>query len=135
MKNRDSLAVSVTRMLMTDIHNQEIEKKSELAEDDVLTVLMQAAKKHQDSINQFQMGEREDLVAKEKAELKIIQSYLPKALTKEELRALVLKTISVVKASGENPDFGRVMREIMPKVKGRASGEVVSSLVKEELTK
>lgn len=120
------------RLLLSEIHNQEIAKRAELSEDDVLNVLSSAVKKHKDSIAQFQSGGRDDLVEQETAELRIAQSYLPPQMSREEVQALVRQIIIEVRPQGEK-DFGKVMQKLMPQVRGRAPGSAVSQIVKEEL--
>lgn len=134
LKSRDVLKTSVLRLLLSDIHNQEIEKRGELSESDILAVLGGSVKKHRDSIAQFETGGRSDLVTKETRELRVIESYLPLPLSEEELLDLVRKTINEAKA-GDPKDFGKVMRELMPHLKGRADGNLVSAIVREELQK
>lgn len=132
MKNRESLRVSTCRMLLAEIHNQEIQNKGALSEDQILTVLRAAAKKHQDSISSFQKGGRSDLVAKEEDELKIVQAYLPKPVSEERLREIVQKVIQKLDAKAAG-DFGKVMQAVIAEVKGQAQGALVSRIVKEEL--
>lgn len=130
MRSRDRLATSVLRFVLSELHNREIQKRGELAEEEAELVLAGQVKKHQDSIAQFQTGGRADLAQKEQAELRIIQSYLPAPLPESDVRQIVKKTIAELSGAGE---FGKVMSAVMPKLKGRAAGQIVSRLVKEEL--
>lgn len=132
LKTRQQLTASVLRLLLADIHNQEIAKK-ELTEDDILAVLRQAEKKHRDSIDQFRTGGREDLAAKEEEELKIIQSYLPQRLSGAELDGLIQEVVAEAKPAGP-ADFGRVMKILMPRVCGRADGKTISEKLRAVLT-
>ena len=134
LKDRDQTAVSVLRMTLASLHNKEIEKREALTDDQVLSVLSSEQKKHQDSIAQFQSGGREDLVVKEEAELRIIESYLPVPMSEEELRVLVRGAIAVIGVTGKE-DFGKVMKEVMVKALGHASGSAVSKIVAEEINK
>ena len=134
LKNKDSLLVSVLRLLLSEVHNLEIQKRKELSEEDILNVLGQSAKKHKDSLAQFRRGDREDLAGKEEAELKIIESYLPPALAEAELQELVRAAVAFAKM--QNPsqqNMGAVMKILKPKITGRASGHIVSEMVKKEL--
>ncbi len=133
-KKKDGLTISVLRMLLAEIHNREIQKRGEISEDEIISVLSGSMKKHQDSISQFQIGGRTDLVTKEEAEAKILKSYLPEPLGGEELERLTAEAIAGAKATGLQ-DFGKVMKELMPKIKGRVDGNKVSELVKEKLNK
>lgn len=132
LKNREERKISILRLLLSDIHNQEIAKRGKLTEEEVQKVLSQAVKKHKDSIDQFQKGNRHDLVEKEQEELEIIKSYLPEELSAEALQSIIREIIGRFKPQGSQ-DFGKVMKFVMAEVKNRASGEEVAKIVKEEL--
>jgi uncharacterized protein YqeY len=128
----DKVKLSVTRLLKSEIRYKEIEKGSELSDEEVISVLSSSIKRHRDSIEQFEKGGREDLAASEKAELEIIWQYMPKQLEEEELSQIV---DSAIEETGvlSFPDLGRVMKIVMPKVKGRADGTKVRELVSSKL--
>ncbi|MFA4872070.1 MAG: GatB/YqeY domain-containing protein [Patescibacteria group bacterium] len=133
LKSKDGLVLSTLRNAKTAIHNAEIAKRpAELTEDDVLEVLGREVKKLNDSIVDFERGGRADLVEGVKKEIEILGAYLPKGLSEEELRAIVKKVVETLKPAGPQ-DFGKVMGAAMKEAKGRASGDVVSKLVKEAL--
>ena len=132
LKNKDQARLSILRMLCSEIHNAEIEKRKDATDEEALAVLAGAAKKHEDSITQFKTGGRDDLVQKEQTELDIIRSYLPAQLTEPEIKALIAEAVAETQAEGP-VDFGKVMKKLMPKTKGRANGQVVSALVKEQI--
>ncbi len=132
-KKRDSIRVSTLRMLKSDLKYKQIEKKSSLAEEEELAVLSSAVKKHKDSIEHFKQAQRNDLVAQEEAELSIILEYLPKQLSEEELTNLVEQAIQEAGAISK-ADLGKVMKILMPKVRGRSDGKLVSSLVTAKLS-
>ncbi len=132
MKERDELRVSVLRLLRSAIHNAEIERRRALADDEILGVIQSEARKRQESIEAFQQGGRQDLADRERAELAILQSYLPQALTHDELVALIRETIQQVGALSVR-DMGKVMGVLIPKVRGRADGREVSELVRQML--
>jgi uncharacterized protein YqeY len=132
LKTSDSLRVSVLRMAKAAIKNKQIEKRGELSEDDILSVLSMLLKQRRESIEQFSRGGREDLAEKERKELEILQSYLPQQLTLEELDKIIIETIRESSADGIK-DIGKVMRLIMPRVKGIADGKSVNQRVKELL--
>jgi len=119
LKKKDSLRLSVLRMLKSEIKYKEIEKGSELSDDEVISVLSSSVKRRKDSIQQFEKGERDDLVSREKAELELVLKYLPEQLTEEELSQIINQAIKELNASGPS-DLGKVMRQIMPEVRGRA---------------
>jgi hypothetical protein len=137
--SRDKVKLSVVRLLKSEIRYKEIEKGSELSDDEVISVLSSSIKRHKDSIEQFEKGGREDLAGQEKAELEIIWEYMPKQLGEEELSRIVDSAIKEARILCQetgvlNPsDFGKVMKTVMPKVKGRADGKRVSELVLSKL--
>jgi len=133
MKAKDELVLSVLRNAKTAVKNAEIIKRpKELTEDDVLEVLGREVKKLNDSVGDFESGGRTDLAEKAKKEIEILSAYLPKQLSEGEIREIVKKVVETVKPAGPQ-DFGRVMGAVSKETKGRASGELVSKLVKEEL--
>jgi uncharacterized protein YqeY len=131
-KSGEKLKLSLTRLLKSDIRYKEIDKGKELSDEEVLEVLTSAAKKHRDSIEQFRKGGREDLVKQEEDELKLILEYMPEQLSVEEVGKLVEEAITEIGAEGEK-DIGKVMKVLMPKVKGKADGKAVSLLVSSRL--
>lgn len=136
MKARDELRTSVLRLLLSAINYYEIQKGGagyEASDEDVLTVLQSEAKKRRESIEQFKAGNRQDLVDKETKELEILQTYLPAQMGEEEIKKLVAEAVAQTGATGMQ-DMGKVMGALMPKVKGKADGNLVSQIVKTELT-
>ncbi|TSC75430.1 MAG: hypothetical protein G01um101430_272 [Parcubacteria group bacterium Gr01-1014_30] len=115
-----------------ELKDAELEKESRLTDEEILEVIASEAKKRKESIAEFEKGGREDLVQKEKAELEVLQKYLPEQLAEDELRKLAKEAVDKVGAK-EMKDMGRVMQELMQKVKGRADGTFVSKVVKELL--
>ncbi len=132
MRAGDKARLEVVRGLKSDIKYKEIDLKHPLTEEDVVAVLSSAAKKRRDSIEQFRAGGREDLASKEAAELEIISHYLPKQLSDDELTALVVAAIQSSGAAAPG-DLGKVMKEIMPKVKGRADGNKLREIIAAKL--
>ncbi|NIM99264.1 MAG: GatB/YqeY domain-containing protein [candidate division Zixibacteria bacterium] len=132
LKTKDSLRLNVLRMIKSEIRYKEIEKRSELSDDDVISVLSSSIKKRRDSIQQFEKGGRDDLASKEKMELEVILKYMPEQLTEEELNQIISQAIKDVDAAGP-PDLGKVMKHIMPNVRGRADGKKVNLLVSSRL--
>jgi len=150
VKNREELKSSVLRLLLSAIFNKEkekryklskekpefeekdLEKESQLVDEEVIEVISSEIKKRKESILEFEKGKREDLVEKEKKELDILQKYLPEQLSEEELQKLAKEAIDKTGAK-EIKDMGKVMQEVMPKVKGKADGTLVSKIVKELL--
>jgi uncharacterized protein len=134
MKNKEKDKLSVLRMLKAALQNEAIKLgKSELSEDEELTVLSRELKQRKDSLQEFENAGRADLVEKTKAEIEVVQSYMPKPFTEEELLEIVKQTIAEVGASSK-ADMGKVMGAIMPKVKGKADGSLVNKLVQQQLS-
>ena len=134
MKARETLKVSVIRMLRSSIKYKEIQKGKgqTLSEGEVLEIISSSIKKSQDAIALFSKGGRKDLEEKEAKEVEMLKSYLPVALTEGELRELIGGAIKKNEVSS-GKDFGRVMKVVMPQVVGRADGGLVNRLVREML--
>jgi len=132
MKAKDKVRLSTIRMINSLIKNAEIEKRGELTDDEIIQLLMKYAKQRKEAIEMYEKGGRQDLVEKEKAELAVVESYLPKQMSEEEIRELVKEAIEATGASSPK-DIGKVMQHVMPKVKGRADGSVVNKIVREML--
>lgn len=129
MRSKDTVKLSVLRMLMAAVKNTEIAKKvNKLGDPDVIQVVQKMIKEHKESISQFEKGNRTDLVDKEKAEMEILQKYVPAQMTEEELAEIVKATVQEMGAASK-ADTGKVMKAVMEKVKGKADGKVVNQLV------
>jgi uncharacterized protein len=134
MKNKEKEKLSVIRMVKAALQNEAIKLgKSQLSEDEELTVLSRELKQRKDSLQEFENAGRSDLVEKVKTEIQILELYMPKQLTEEELVQLIKETIAEVGASSK-ADMGKVMGAIMPKVKGKADGSLVNKLVLQHLS-
>jgi uncharacterized protein len=130
MKARDSVKVSTLRMLKSALGNYLIQVKKDKAEDpEVLGIITKQAKQRRESVESFEKAGRKDLADKEKAELAILESYLPKQMTDDELRAAVQHAIA---ASGaQSPaDIGKLMKVLKPAIQGKADGKRVQEAVK-----
>jgi hypothetical protein len=134
LRSGDKVRVSVIRLLNALIKNREVEKRGPLTEAEVIQAVSASCKQRQEAIEQYRQGRRQDLVDKETAELAILQSYLPRALTPEELQVLVLEAIREVQATSPR-EMGKVMAFLMPRVTGRADGKVVNVMVREILAR
>ena len=132
LKANDKIRKNTIRLAMTSIKLAEVEKGGELDDKEVLIILQKEAKARQETIADSEKAERPDLIEEAKAELDILQTYLPEALTPEELEALVKEAIAEVEASSM-ADMGKVMQAVMPKVQGRADGGQVNQLVRQLL--
>ena len=134
LRSGDKLRTSVIRLLTALIKNREVEKRGALTDAESIQAVSVSCKQRQEAIEQYRQGGRQDLVDKETAELAILQSYLPAALSPDELQTLVRDAIQDAQASSPR-EMGKVMALLMPKVTGRADGKVVSTLVREMLSK
>lgn len=132
MKAKDEAATSALRMLKSAIKYKEVDLKREPKDEEVVEVLSKQAKQRKESIEGFEKGNRADMAAKEKAELALIEKYLPAALSDEELAKLIEEAVKATGAAGPK-DMGKVMGALTPKIKGRADMGKVSSLVKSKL--
>ncbi len=135
MKSKEELKLSTLRMLTAAIKNKEIEKHpTPLTDDEVLSVITSEVKKRTDATLDYTKGGRPELAQKENEEKKILESYLPAHLSDAELAILVDAAIKDGNATTQK-DFGAVMKILMPKVKGKTSGNTVSDLVRQRLPK
>jgi hypothetical protein len=134
MKDKEAgkLRLSVIRMARASIRNIEIDRQKELTEDEVLDVLAKEVKMRRDSMEEFKKGNRDDLVQNLEAEIAVLLQYLPQQLSESEVRMLVAEAIAQAGASSVK-EMGKVMAVLMPKVKGRADGKLVNTMVKEML--
>ncbi len=132
-KARDEVKVSVLRMLKTVVKNKEVELRRELEEPEVIGLVKTQVKQRKDSIEQFEKGGRDDLAAREKAELAVLEAYLPAQLPLEEVERVVGELIEELGASSVK-DLGRVMKAVMGRFGGQVDGKVASDVVKRKLT-
>ena len=134
MRNKDIIKSSLLSFLRSEMINTAFaKKKKNLDDNEVIAALRKQVNAHQDSIEQFQKGNRLDLVDKETKELEILKSYLPKEIPLNELKAIIEEAVSFTQATSLK-DMGKVMKEVNAKVAGRAEAKAVSDLVKERLT-
>ena len=124
--------LSTLRMLNAALKNKQIDKRRPLTEDEVVETVRSLIKQRRDSVEQFAKGGRQDLVDKETAEIKVLESYLPQQLSREEIEVMVRGVITSTAAQGAK-DMGKVMKALIPMIGGRADGKLVSELVKNAL--
>ena len=132
MKNQDKEKLSVIRMVKGAIQMTELNKKHELSDEEVIDVITKEIKSRKDSINEFKKGNREDLVKKTEDEIRILSEYLPEQLTEEELNTIIDEVFEIVKPESTK-DMVKIMKELTPKVKGKADMGLVSKIVKEKI--
>lgn len=133
MKNRAELRLSVLRMMKTAIKNKEVEKMKALDENEAVSILKSLVKQRKDSVEQFRAGGREDLAAKEEAEIRILGEYLPAAASDEEIQKAVEEAVQETGAASMK-DMGKAMKAANAKLAGKTTdGAKVSQLVKQRL--
>lgn len=132
MKKGDKMRQSVIRLTRAEIQNAEKAQGKPLDDPGVIDILSKEAKKRRESIAEFSKADRQDLVAQEEAELAILLEYLPPQLSREEIVAAARSVIEELGAQGPG-DKGRVMGKLMPQLKGKAEGRLVSEVVAELL--
>lgn len=149
LKNGKEGELSILRLLLDGIikkekdkraglkgidNEEELIKKSQLTDEEVLQVISSFAKKSKEAIEQFEAGGRQELADKEKREMEILNQYLPEQMTEEEIKKVVEETIKEINAVSIQ-EMGKVMSMLMPKIQGKADGSMVSSIVKQILIK
>lgn len=132
LRNKSTLELSVLRMLQSALKNKEIDKKEDLKDEDVISVVGAEIKKRRDAVKEFEKVNRPDAANQEKAEIDILMKYMPQQMNENEIRDLVKSAVKEAQAKTMK-DIGKVMKVLMPKVKGKADGSVVNKIVRELL--
>lgn len=128
MKARETDKLTALRMLMARIKDATVNAGKEITDGEVVKIVARAIKQRQDSVEQFRTGDRNDLADKEQAEIDLFKKYQPEQMSEGDIEALVKNVISAVGAEGKS-DMGKVMKELMPQVQGKADGKLVSQTV------
>ncbi len=134
MRARDEVRILVLRTLLSSVNYAEIAKQKKLDDSGIIEVISKEIKQRRESIEAYDKGNRPDLSGKEKAEMAILQEYMPAQMGRDEVTALVQKVIDEVGAKGAG-DKGKVMQKLMPQVKGKTDGGEVNAIVTELLSK
>ncbi|MFC2057263.1 GatB/YqeY domain-containing protein [Chloroflexota bacterium] len=132
MRGGDKVRRSVIRLVLAAVKNAEIARQGDLEDSDTLGIIVKEARQHQESIEAFRQGNRQDLVAQEEAELVILQEYLPQQVTRDEVVAEARRIIEEVGAQGSG-DKGKVMPKLIAQLKGKADGREINEVVTELL--
>lgn len=132
MKDRDKVKKDVVTMIRAAIKQREVDERVELDEEGIIEVISKQVKQKKDAIEDFKKGGREDLVELTNKEIDILMEYLPRQLTEDEIDEIVKEAIEQVGANTMQ-DMGKVMGYVMPKVKGRADGNIVNKIVRQYL--
>ncbi|MBL8161096.1 MAG: GatB/YqeY domain-containing protein [Anaerolineae bacterium] len=133
MTNKDNLRRDVIRMMMSAIKQVEIDTRKELSAEDVIGVLQKEAKKRRESIDEAEKVGRGAIAEQEKIELAILEAFLPRQLSREEITALVKEAIAQTGVTSAK-EMGKLMGALMPRVKGLADGKLVNEIVRELLS-
>lgn len=134
MKNKDSFTLGVIRMAKGAIQLESINKKQELSDEDIVMVISKQIKMRNDSINEFTKANRMDLVEQNKKEIEILNKYMPEQLSDAEVNKIIEEAFTKINPTS-NKDIGLVMKEISPKLKGKADMAKVNAIIKEKLAK
>ncbi|TSC94273.1 MAG: hypothetical protein Athens101428_372 [Candidatus Berkelbacteria bacterium Athens1014_28] len=134
LKSGDQTTLSTLRLLKSAIKNFEIESMSEAKDGDILKLIQKEIKQRRDSIESYKNNQRDELANRELAEIQVIEKYLPKQLSDEELTDIVQEAIAETEAKSA-ADMGKIMSKVMPKIAGRVEGSRVSAKVMEMLSK
>jgi uncharacterized protein YqeY len=133
MKAGDTVKRDTLRMLLSSVKNAANAKLAPLDEGEVVAVVAKDVKRHVESIEAYKKGNRADLVAKEEAEMAILQAYMPAQMSREDIVKTVKEVIAAVGAKGPG-DKGKVMQQVMPKLKGKAEGKDINDVVMQLLS-
>ena len=133
MRAGDRVRRSVLRLVLAAVQNAEIARQAALEDNDVLGIIAKEARQHEESIEAFKQGNRHDLVAQQEAEMAVLNQYLPRQMTRNEIIAEVRRVIGEVGAQGPG-DKGKVMPKLIPQLKGRADGREINAIVTELLS-
>ncbi len=133
MKSNDKVRLSTIRMIRSATKNKAIELRKPLDDEEIQKVIQGMVRKGEESVEQFKLGGRMDLVEKETKEIEILKSFLPQSLSREEILVIVDQTIEETQATSLR-DLGKVMKSVMPKLQGKADGKLVNQLARERLS-
>lgn len=129
MKNKEIVRKNTVQLIRTAVLQVEKDKKVTLDDEDILELIAKQLKQRKDALPEYEKSGREDLISQLKQEMEVLMEYLPKQLSEEELRPIVEEAVKAVGAASMK-DMGKVMSAVMPKVKGRADGKMISDIAK-----
>lgn len=132
MRDRNKERTSTLRMAISELKKEEIDKRTELSDEETTKILQRMIKQRKESMSQFIDASRDDLAEKEKSEILILEDFLPEQMSEDEMEKLVLEAISETEAK-EPQDMGKVMGSLKSKIKGNADMGILSSIVKQKL--
>ena len=130
MKNKDNFSLGVIRMVKGALQLEKINKKRDLTDEEVISVIAKQIKMRNDSINEFKKANRMDLVEQNEKEIAILNEYMPVQLTEDEINEIIDLAFEKINPTS-NKDFGLIMKEVSPKVKGKADMGMISAKIKD----
>jgi len=133
MKSNDKVRLSTIRMVRSAVKNKEIELRKPLDDETVQRVIQGMVRKGEESVEQFKLGGRMDLVEKESQEIEILKTYLPQSMSREEVIQIIDQTIQETQVTSLK-EMGKIMKSVMSKLQGKADGKLINQLVKERLS-
>lgn len=132
MKNKDTISKNTITMVRAAVQRREIDERIDLSDGDILDIISKQLKEKRIAIEEFERGNRQDLVDLTNAEIDILLNYLPKQFSEEEVEEIVVETINELKATSMK-EIGLIMKTVMPKVKGRTDGNIVNNIIRKIL--
>lgn len=132
MKSKDSFSLGVIRMVKGAIQLEKINKKRDLTDDEVVAVISKQIKMRNDSIEEFTKANRQDLIDQYQKEIDLLKAYMPEQLSDEEISKIIEEAFNIVNPTSSK-DMGLIMREVSPKLKGRADMGKVNAIIKDKL--
>lgn len=133
MKNKEKERLDVIKMLKAAIQNEEIKKKESLSDDEIISIITKQVKMRKDAIEEFKKANRDDLISSYENEIKVLEKYLPEALSDEEVIKIIDEAFNKINPTSQK-EMGLIMKEVSPKVKGRCDMGKVSNLIKDKLS-
>lgn len=133
MKNKDTIRKNTIILVRSAIKQIEVDERRDVSKEEIIEIISKQVKERRFAIEEFKKGNRQDLIDLTNEEIDILLKYLPEQLTEEEVEVIVSEAIKEVNASSMK-DIGLVMKSVMPKVKGKTDGNIVSKIVKNKLT-
>jgi hypothetical protein len=132
MKEHDKKKLDVIKLLKAAIQMEEINNKKELTDDEIMNIIVKQVKMRKDAISDFEKASRKDLIDAYNAEIEVLNNYLPKQLSNEEILNIIDEAFNLVNPSSPS-DMGKIMKEVSPKLKARADMGYVSKIIKDKL--
>lgn len=132
MKNKDTFALNVIRMVKASIQMESINKKRDLTDEEIISVIEKQIKMRKDAIIEFEKGNRNDLVEQNTKEIELLNKYMPEQLSIDEVNKIILEAFQKINPTSSK-DMGLIMKEVTPKLKGRTDMSMVSSIIRDKL--